>query len=41
MNYITIPPLMPFSATNSISMSVNNSNFFSVFCKAGCHANPS
>ena len=28
-----IPPLMPFSTINSISISVNNSNFTSVFLK--------
>ena len=33
MNYITIPPLMPFSAIDSISMSVNNSIFFLSFVK--------
>ena len=33
MNYITIPPLMPFSAIDSISMSVNNSIFFFFFVK--------
>ena len=31
---------MPFSTINSISISVNNSNFTSVFFKAACHANP-
>ena len=31
---------MPYSTINSISMSVNNSNFTSVFFKAACHTNP-
>ena len=35
-----IPPLMPFSTINSISMSVNNSNFTSVFFEVASHANP-
>ena len=35
-----IPPLMSFSTINNISMSVNSSNFTSVFFKAACHANP-
>ena len=30
---------MPFSTINSISISVKNSNFPSVFFKAACHAN--
>ena len=34
-----IPPLMLFSTFNSISISVNNSNFTSVFFKAACYAN--
>ena len=33
MNCIT------YSSSNSISMSVNNSNFTSVFFKASCHSN--
>ena len=32
--------LIPFSTINSISVSVNNSNFTSVFSKAACQANP-
>ena len=35
-----ILPLMPFSTINSISISVNNSNFISVIFKAACHAKP-
>ena len=31
---------MPFAIINSISISVNNSNFTSVFFKAACYANP-
>ena len=31
---------MLFSTINSISMSVNSSNFTSVFFKAACHAKP-
>ena len=31
---------MPFSTINSISISVNNSNFTSAFFKAACHAKP-
>ena len=35
-----IPPPVPFSIINSISISVNNSNYTSVFFKQACHANP-
>ena len=35
-----IPPLIPFSTINSMSISVNNSNFSSVFLKPVCYANP-
>ena len=40
--YITwhIPPLIPFSNINSISLSVNNSNFTLGFFKLVFHANP-
>ena len=34
------PPLFPFSNINSISGSVNNSNFIPVFFKQASHANP-
>ena len=37
---LNIPPLMPFSVINNMSISVNKSNFASVFFKAACHANP-
>ena len=36
-----IPPLIPFSTINNISISVNNSNFTPVFFKQDCNANPS
>ena len=36
---INIPPLMPFSTLNNISISVNSSNFTSVFFKAACYTN--
>ena len=36
-----IPPLIPFSTINNISMSVNYSNFTPVFFKRACHADPS
>ena len=39
MYYWQIPPLVPFSTINSISISVNNSNFTFVFFKHACHAN--
>ena len=39
LHYI-FPPLIPFSIINSISVSVNNSNFYCVFFKATSHANP-
>ena len=35
-----ISPLIPFSTTNKISMSVSSYNFFFVFLKTACHANP-
>ena len=35
-----IPPLVPFSTINSISLSVNNSNSTFVFFKHAFHANP-
>ena len=35
-----IPPLIQFSIINNIFISVNNSNFISVFLKHACHANP-
>ena len=35
-----IPPLVPFSTINSMSISVNNSNFTPVYFKQGFHANP-
>ena len=34
-----IPPLVPISTINSISISVNNSNSTFVFFKHACHAN--
>ena len=34
-----IPSLITFSTINSISVSVNNSNFTSAFLKTACHAN--
>ena len=37
---LDVPPLMPFSTINSMSMSINSSNFNSIFFKAGFHANP-
>ena len=39
MNYVTYSS-SNFFFNHSISISVNNSNFTSVFCKAACHANP-
>ena len=33
-------PLIPFSTTNNISISVNNSNFTPAFFKQACYANP-
>ena len=39
MIVLHILPLMPFSTTDSISLSVNNSYFTSVLFKAACHAN--
>ena len=35
-----IPPIVPFSIINSISVSVNNSNSTPVFFKQAYHANP-
>ena len=35
-----IPPLIPFSTNNIISLSLKRSNFTLVFLKAACHANP-
>ena len=35
-----ISPLIPSLIINSIFISVNNSNFTSVFFKHACHANP-
>ena len=35
-----IVPVVPFSTINSISTSVNNSNFTFVLFKHACHANP-
>ena len=35
-----IPPLIPFSTINNISMSVKRSRFTLVFFKVACHANP-
>ena len=35
-----IPLLIQFSIINNIFISVNNSNFISVFLKHACHANP-
>ena len=40
MNCVTYASSNSFLAINSISISVNNSNFTSVFFKAACHANP-
>ena len=40
MDYVTYSSSNFLSTTNSISISVNNSNFTSVFFKAVCHANP-
>ena len=34
-----IAPLILFSTNNDISLSVNNSNFMSLFSKHACHAN--
>ena len=39
MNFY-FPPLIFYSSINSISTSVNDSNFTSVFFKADCHGNP-
>ena len=39
MNFY-FPPLIFYSTINSISTSVNDSNFTSVFFKAACHGNP-
>ena len=35
-----IPPLIPFSATNNISIQVKRSNFTLIFLKVFRHANP-
>ena len=35
-----IPPLIPFSTIDNISLSVDNSNFTPAFFKQACHANP-
>ena len=35
-----IPPPIPFSTINNMSISVKRSNFALVFFKAACHANP-
>ena len=35
-----IPPLIPSSTINKISILVNNSNSTLVFFKQACHANP-
>ena len=35
-----MPPLIPDSLINSMSTSVSNSKFTSVFFKHACHANP-
>ena len=35
-----IPPLIPFSTINRISMSVNSSYSTLVFFRATCHENP-
>ena len=35
-----MPPVIPFSTINNISISVNRSNFNLFFFKAACHANP-
>ena len=40
MDCLHIPPLIRYSTINSISISVNNSNFTSVFFKAACYVNP-
>ena len=40
MNCVTYSSSNSFSTINSISISVNNSNFTSVFFEAACHANP-
>ena len=40
MHCLQIPPLVPFSTINSISLSVNNSNSTFVFFKHAYHANP-
>ena len=37
---VNVPPLIPFSTINNISISVKRSNFTLVFFKAACHANP-
>ena len=34
------PPLIPFSTTDNISGSVNDSNVIPVFFKQACNANP-
>ena len=41
MHCLQIPPLVPFSTINSISLSVNNSNSTFAIFKHACHANPS
>ena len=35
-----IPPLIPFSTINNISIFVNNSNCNSAFLKQACNAHP-
>ena len=40
MNYMTYSSYNSFSTISSISISVNNSNFISVFYKAAYDANP-
>ena len=40
MYYMTYSTSNSFSVSNNILISVNNSNFTSVFLKQACHANP-
>ena len=40
MYCMTYSSLIPFSAINNISISINNFNLTPVFFKQACHANP-
>ena len=40
ISYVLVPPLIPFSIINKISMWVDSSNCTFAFVNATCHANP-